>query len=177
MDKQRANKVIMSNTPRRFKETILVINKLLKGRQFAFRGTTSLVLQGYDMAVEDIDIIANKDSSLECNKLLKEYIVQEIEYKETEKFKSFYGKFLINDIETEIMGEFQILDKKKHWSNAYDASEDEITYILQEESEIPLTKVEIELGMFAQMGRWNAFNKIKRQFDDRILEKTQPKLL
>ena len=177
MDKQRVDKIIMSKTPRKFKETILIINTLLKGQQFAFRGTTSLVLQGYNMTAEDIDIIADKNSSLRCNKLLKEYIVQRVEYKETGEFKSFYGKFLINDIETEIMGEFQILDKKRHWSDAYDASEDEITYILLEETEIPLTKVEIELGMFAQMGRWNAFNKIKRQFDDRILKKTQPKLL
>lgn len=41
----------MSKVPENFEETILLLGDLLKGQQYAFRGTASLVLQRSDMNV------------------------------------------------------------------------------------------------------------------------------
>ena len=43
--------------PKKFLPTLLLISKLLNRRKFAFRGTTSLILQGLDMVANDIDIL------------------------------------------------------------------------------------------------------------------------
>lgn len=153
----------MSKTPESFISTILLLSDLLKGQQYAIRGTASLVLQGLDMIAQDIDILTDKDAALACNKLLKDYLVEEVKYKESEKFKSYYGKFKVNDIQVEIMGEWKIKDTKGNWSSPFDLSNGQRKKILLNGKEVYVTTVETELACFAKMGRWNAYHKVKRE--------------
>ena len=148
-------------TPLKFFETLVLISKLLAGRKFAFRGTTSLILQGIDMVADDIDILCDKGTALASNYLLREYLVEEVSYKKSPKFKSFFGKFKVNETKVEIYGEWQIKDTKGNWSNPFIAiNRHNITY---KGKEFYVTDIEDELLVYALMGRWNAFHKIKRQ--------------
>lgn len=161
----------MGQIPKNFHKTIIQIYKLLEDKQYAIRGTASLVLQDIDMNVDDIDIIADKDTSLLCNEVFNKFLVEKVKYKKSDKFKSYYGKFSINSTQVEIMGCMQIKNNKGKWSDIFDASSDEINTINLENHKIKVTKIETELKMFSLMGRWNAFHKIKKQMDERNQEK------
>lgn len=142
--------------------TIEIISKKLSSENYAFRGTTSLVLQNLDMHVDDIDILCNAETASRSNLKLAEYLVEKVEYKESIKFRSYFGKFLVNGVKVEVMGDWQIFSEKKGWSKIYNADVNNITYVQIEGTKVPVTKVEMELEVFALMGRWNAYQKIKR---------------
>src|SRR5690606_11495746 len=98
-------------------------------------------------------------TALEANKLLKNYLVKEVKHSKTEDFDSYFGEFNIDGFKVEIMGEWEIKGNGKK----YNASKEEITLVKVQDVEIPVTKIETELSMFAAMGRWNAFHKIKKE--------------
>lgn len=129
------------------------IAQLLYGHQYAIRGTASLVLQGYDMGVDDIDVL--------CDKATAEFL--KLPYSESKQFKSYFGKRIINGIQVEFMGEWQIKNSKGEWSEAFDASDDEIKVIEVNSQPIRVTKVETELKMYVLMNRWSVYHKLKKQ--------------
>jgi hypothetical protein len=167
----------MTELPENFFNAAVYLADKLQNINYCFRGTTSLVLQGYDMNVDDIDILTGKENALECNGLLQEYIKDEIEYKESPKFKSYFGSFLIGDVPGEVMGDWQILDTKGVWSRVYNA--DEKINITVKDHIFFVTPPALELEFFVKMGRWAAFNKLKKQLPpkkDIVEDKPQAQL-
>lgn len=153
---------------------VLAIAKKLKDRKYAIRGTASMVLQGLEMGVDDIDLIADKETSLLMNELFKKEMVEEVKYSESDKFKSYFGKFVIDNVQVEVMGEWQIRktpniqnSKIPIWGEVYDGSEDDVYEIEINGVKIKVTKPETELKMFAQMQRWTAYQKIKKQLSEK----------
>jgi len=149
-------------------KTVLLLADLLYSRQYAFRGTVSLVLQGLEMNVDDIDIVCDKETALSCNKILSRFLIERVAFRESPKFRSYFGKFSVNNVPVEVMGEWEIKDGKGKWSEPFNASERKKLTI--NDKDIFVTTIEEELLMFAKMGRWTAYQKIKRQ-----LPKTPPK--
>lgn len=143
-------------------KVVLILAERLKGLRFAIRGTAGLVLQGLEMNVDDIDVLTDEETALACNDLLAEYLIEEVAFKESEKFKSYFGKFEIESVPVEIMGEWQIKDNKGIWSQPFNASE-RIKLDKGDKDDIYVTAIEDELKMFALMGRWTAYQKIKKQ--------------
>lgn len=146
-----------------FKKTISFLTQKLKDHKYAFRGTTSLVLQGVDMNVDDIDILCDKETANVLNRKLKSYLKKEIAYKESDKFRSYFGELEIEGTKVEVMGDWQIKDAKGEWSHPFDASGGEITEKRVNGETVKLTTVGTELKMYTLMGRWSALAKIKRQ--------------
>jgi len=165
----------MGKIPEKFKETVIFLAEKLKGKQYAFRGTTSLVLRRLDFNVEDIDILTDKRTALDSNSILSDYLVKKVEYKETEKYKSYFGSFNVNGVDVEIIGEWQIRDTKGIWSGEYDASEDEVDEIDFQGKKVRVTKIETELAQYAKIGRWNVFHKIKRDLKKKGRQSDQEK--
>lgn len=147
--------------PEQFDETVLLLSDLLKNRRYAIRGAAGLVLQGLDMIAVDIDIICDEETALKANELLKDYLVEEVEFKESDKFRSYFGKFNINGTDVEVMGEWQIRDTKGNWSSPYNGSDGKEVDV--NGGKVFVTTVPSELSMFAKMGRWNAYHKIRKQ--------------
>jgi hypothetical protein len=160
------------DTSPKFPQTILLLADLLKNHQYAFRGTASLVLQGFDFKVDDIDILTDRPTAEACNETLKEYLKEGIAYKESEKFKSWYGKFDINGLLVEVYGDWQIKNSKGEWSRVFDASDDEVKEIDYQGKKIRVTTPETELATYAAIGRWNVFHKLKKE----LAAKAQPSL-
>lgn len=129
------------------------IANIFSGHQYAIRGTASLVLQGYDMGVDDIDVL--------CDKTTAEFF--KLPYSESKQFKSYFGPLNISGAKVEIYGDWQIKNSKGEWSEVFDASDDEIKIIDIDSQPIRVTKVETELKMYALMGRWPAYHKLKKQ--------------
>lgn len=142
-------------------ETIAFVASQLKGNQYCLRGTCSLILQNIDMNVDDIDILCNENTALLVNDLFKEYVINPVSYKESDKYKSYFGKFKINDIDIEFMGNWQIKHKDETWSETFDGSS--FNAVNVNGTIVKVSKVEDELKMFLLMGRFNAYQKIKKQ--------------
>lgn len=152
----------MGITKEKLESVIKIIHNKLRGEDYAIRGTASLVLQGLDMNVDDIDILCNAKTALNANLKLSEYLVEEVAFKESPKFKSYFGKFLVDGVKVEIMGDWQIFNARKGWSGVYNADMKNIDYVKLDDLEIPVTKIDLELEVFALVGRWTAYQKIKR---------------
>lgn len=164
----------MANLPDKFFETLDLITKKLEGTNYCFRGTAGLILQGLDMNVDDIDVLCDKNTAQKANQLLKEYIIEPVDYKESPKFKSHFGVFEINNIKVEVYGDWQIKDTKGIWSTKYDSSDRiEVEYSGKKYFVAPVEK---ELTVFAQLGRWNAYHKIRRQYKEMTEKGLQPAL-
>jgi len=155
-------------------KVLKILTAKLQGYKYAIRGTASLILQGIEMNVDDIDIICNEYAALKCNELFKEYTIEQVKYSESSKFKSYFGKFLIENINLEIMGDWQIKKTNGEWSRVYDGEGHTIIEI--DNIQIPVTTVQQELGMFAEMGRWTSFHKIKSQAIALNLIEEKPKV-
>lgn len=155
------------------REVTKIVNQLakeLKGKQYAVRGTASLVLQEVDMVVDDIDVVCDEATALALNTIFAKELFEEIKYSESPSYKSFFGKLIIDNVLVEVMGNWQIGKQvgksgKVVWGQVYDGSDDEINEILINDQKVRVTKPGVELDMFAQMGRWTAYQKIKRQLD------------
>ena len=132
-----------------------------------------MILQGLTMGADDIDIVCDKKTALLFNDLFKKQILDEVKYSQTDKFKSYYGKFAIDKILVEVMGEWQIRKiqnsnvKSQNWGDVYDGSDDEVVEIDVDGTKVRATKLDLEMNISAQMGRWSEFHKIKKQIKDK----------
>ena len=142
----------MSKLPSKFNETLVLLAEKLEGKQYAIRGTASLVLQGLDFNVADIDVVCDEETA--------KFVSDEVKYIESDKFKSFFGKFIVNGIDVEVMGNWQIKNSKGEWSRVFDGSER--TSVEVGGREIFVTTLESELAMFLFIERWNSYHKLKK---------------
>ena len=123
--------------PDDFEDIVKFVAQKLKDRQYAIRGTASLVLQGLDFNVGDVDVLMDKRTALYCNKAFVEIMTNKVEFSETEKYRSYYGKFKVNNVLIDVYGDWQI--KKGNyplWSSNYTILECYNTYINSKEKSI-----------------------------------------
>ncbi|KKS33198.1 MAG: hypothetical protein UU93_C0001G0029 [Candidatus Amesbacteria bacterium GW2011_GWA2_42_12] len=128
------------------------IAQLLSGHQYAIRGTASLVLQGYDMGVDDIDVL--------CDKATAEFL--KLSYSESKQFKSYFGQKIVSGIQVEFMGDWQIKNSQREWSEVLVPTSINTKFININDINIPVTTFDFELHCYALMGRWSVFYKIKK---------------
>lgn len=130
-------------------ELLKQITHKLSGHNYAIRGTASLVLQGLDFKVADIDVLCDEETAKFLN----------LPYSESKQFKSYYGKLTDN---TEIYGNWQIKNSKGEWSEILVPTANNKKLITIDDVDIWVTTIEFELHCYALMQRWNVFHKIKR---------------
>jgi len=58
-------------------------------------GSLSLALQGVRIDPKDIDILTDKEGALKLNKIWEKYKIKNVEFGETDRFRSYFGKFKI----------------------------------------------------------------------------------
>lgn len=106
-------------------EVLQLIVKRLAGKSISWIliGSSNLALQGVAVPESDIDIATDKEGAYAIEELLAEFLIQPVEYSESEQFRSHFGRFLIEGIEVEVMGELEVLDKHiDRWVHVSDAS-------------------------------------------------------
>ena len=70
-------------------------------------GSLSLALQGVRIDPKDIDILTDKEGALKLNKIWEKYKIKNVEFGETDRFRSYFGKFKIKDVKIEVMGDLE----------------------------------------------------------------------
>jgi len=138
----------------------LVENSNIK---WALTGSTSLALYGVDVEPKDIDILTDEKGAKLFDNLLSEYCVMKSVYSETDKIRSFFGKYKINDIDIEVMGDIQIKRADGTWSDIGEL--DDINIALHQGIKIPQLYLESELKGYENLGREDKVKKIKEQLE------------
>src|SRR3989344_3459573 len=110
--------------PENFEKVILFLADRLGERNYAVRGTASLVLQGIEMNVDDVDVVSDKKTALASPTLIGEQcVVKKIKYSKSPKFRSYFGEFLIEGVKVEVMGEWEIKKLNGEWTLPFDGSD------------------------------------------------------
>ena len=148
-------------------EKLLEVLKLLAERlkmgnvRWALVGSLNLALQEVDVKPKDIDIITDREGALKIGQLLREFVVEEIRYKEGKNIASYFGKLKVNEILVDIIGEPKMRDDESHkWREKGDFSKEMIILDL-EGFKIPAMSLKSELDAYKTLGRIEKVRKIE----------------
>ena len=135
-----------------FKDTIkLIYNKLKdKNIKFAFIGSSSLNLQGIDVAPNDVDLIINIPGFKVISEEFKDYITQPASKKPyfKEGYPEYYElKLKINDVLVHVMGEY---DNDLYMSMI---NKGNVVLVKLIDISIPCLALESEAEAYSEMGR------------------------
>ncbi len=123
-------------------------------------GSTNLALQGIDIQAKDIDIVTTKDGADKIAKIFKKNLTKEMEYSESERFKSYFGKLEIKGIKFEIMAELSYKSEKDDWIQSESLAKKE--YFDFKKFKVPVNPISLEKAFYL---------KINREDDNAKLEK------
>ncbi|MEM5836239.1 MAG: hypothetical protein QXI23_02125 [Candidatus Aenigmatarchaeota archaeon] len=70
-------------------------------------GSASLALQGVEIEPKDIDILTTKEGAYKISSILKEYEVKPVKFSKSRVFSSHFGKFRVEGIDVEVMGDLK----------------------------------------------------------------------
>jgi len=128
-------------------------------------GSTSLILQGVDVPLKDIDILVSSDDCRKISVLLADYIVEAPnDVSETDKYRSNYDKYNIDGIEVDILGNFQYKLPDGSWSKIKDMNDCKtLEYAGIKWRVLPL---EEELKEYRAVGRNDKVEAILRKLND-----------
>jgi len=124
-------------------------------------GSTSLAIQGVDVNINnDIDILTDKQGSEKIDELLNGFMLKKSDYSITDKYKSYFGIYQINNVKVEVMGEFQYKMKDGLWSipnqrNGFFIKE-------FEGMNLPMLYLNQELKEYENLDRYDKVEKIRK---------------
>ena len=82
--------------------------------RWALVGSLNLALQGVDVEPEDIDIVTDREGILKIGELLRDFVVEEIRYKEGKKMAACFGKLNVNGVLIDIIGDPRMREDESH---------------------------------------------------------------
>jgi len=126
-------------------------------------GSLSLALQDVKIKPKDIDILTDKEGALKSNEIFKKHIKKAIVWRQTERYDSFFGKFQINGVVVEIMGDLNVKERNK-WIELKPRLE-KPQFIRVEDMLIPVSPLEDQLKLYKK----STNNKDKKRV--RFIEK------
>ena len=124
-------------------------------------GSTSLVLQGVKIIPHDIDILTDKTWAKQLDLLLSDYCIKKSEFSGTEKYRSYFGVYMIQWIKVEVMGEMQYRQQDNTRSPVNQTHP--TFFCVFQENEFPILSLEHELREYIAMWRMDTAQKIKEK--------------
>jgi len=82
--------------------------------RWALVGSLNLALQGVDVEPEDIDTVTDREGVLKIGELLRDFVVEEIRYKEGKKMAACFGKLNVNGVLIDIIGDPRMREDESH---------------------------------------------------------------
>ncbi|MCL5793949.1 MAG: hypothetical protein M1138_03855 [Candidatus Thermoplasmatota archaeon] len=107
------------------------------GISWAIDGSCALALQGVNVHPHDIDILTDRAGAYSIETVLAAFARMPVEYGETERYRSYFGIFIINGIEVEVMGALQVF-RFGHWSEIQDPGSTGVRHVLLEGVDVPV---------------------------------------
>lgn len=107
--------------------------------------------------------MTDEEGAKKANHILKKFIINSVKHKKTPLFQSFLGRFEINDVEVEIMGDFKYF-KNNNWNS--------LSHFLLHHKlvkidgfDVPVPYLVDQLKSYQEMGREKDLEKIKKIHD------------
>jgi len=141
----------------------------LENMDWVLVGSLDLALQGVDVEPRDIDILTDENGAFLINDILKEYETQRVEYSESDKFASYFGKFRIDNVKIDVMGDLRLKDRKGNWSKPM--SMKMVNLVKINGIEVPCLPLEDALIKYRRVGRFKKAKKIEE-----TLKKHKPRI-
>jgi hypothetical protein len=123
-------------------------------------GSSNLCLQNIPVVPKDIDILVFSEDATKVQSVLASYCKEPLQYRESSQFRSFFGKFAINDIDIEIMSNVEIMKNGK-W-HIITALNSEPILIKIGDLSIPCVSLKDEYKGYVLMGRVEKAELIKK---------------
>lgn len=158
MIKNKSNLTILRIVSFVFKDIVMINQNFIKALKkinkefqkhkirWVLVGSLSLAFQNVKIKPNDIDILTDKEGALKSNKIFKRYIEKAVKWSQTERYDSFFGKFQINDVAVEIMGDLKVKEGNK-WIELKPRLE-KPHFIRLEDILIPVTPLEDQLKSY-----------------------------
>lgn len=146
-------------------EAFINIMKMKDNQNFpiVLSGSTSLYLQGVNIEVNDLDILTDSYGAEYFDNVLKEFCIKKSEYSITDKYKSHFGIYEIDNVKIDIMGEFQYKLKSGEWSIPNHTNK--IYLFKYDNIEIPVLSLEQELVEYQNTGKKDTILKINEKLN------------
>lgn len=123
-------------------------------------GSASLNIQEVNVLPSpDIDILVSKNDIYKVDKILKKYRTKDLEKSYNSKYKSYYSTYLINNINIDLMADFQYKKRDGTWSKPVPTNKYNI--VEYNGMQLRLLPLEQELKEYYETGRTERYKKIK----------------
>lgn len=137
--------------------TILIKHNIL----WAVTGSLNFALHGINVISHDIDIQTDKEGAYKFEQLFAEFVTKKVSYLKSEKIRSYFGSFLINNIQVEIMGDLQKMFDDGSWEEPVNIK-NYLEFIKYQGMKIPVLCLEYEEQAYRQMGRIKKADLLRR---------------
>jgi hypothetical protein len=126
----------------------------LKGRSIPWvvTGSVGMALQGVPLEVHDIDIQTNKDGAYAIERVLMEYKVKPVRYRESKCIRSHLGMLEIDGIQVEIMGDIQKRLENRAWEEPVNV-ETYRHWVKIDGMLVPVLSLDYEYQAYLRLGR------------------------
>lgn len=130
-------------------------------------GSTSFAIQGMDVEPHDIDIQTDEETAYILGELLADSVVQPVSFSGNDKIRSHFGKFLVDGMEVEVMGDIQ---KKSdgEWEDIIPLNT-LLEYAAWNGYQIPVLKLTYEAEAYRKLGRIERAEALEKFISERPL--------
>ncbi|MBT3394557.1 MAG: GNAT family N-acetyltransferase [Waddliaceae bacterium] len=149
------NKKISDNQ----KKALKILVEKLKEINWVLIGSASLTLHGIDIEPNDLDIKTDVDGAKKANELLKEFVISPVKYSESNMFGSYLGKFKIEGVDVEVMGdlEYNVAGEWVSFKHAHNLN----TFVEIDDFKVPVPYLEDITEAYKVLGREKDVDKIR----------------
>jgi hypothetical protein len=131
-----------------------ILDKLSKTDiDWVLTGSTNLLIQGLFVQAKDIDIVSTKEDLFRIEKMFAKYIKKKVQYSESKKYRSWFGRLVIKGIQVDLMAELEYKPPESDWVKSF-TMENRIA-ITFNNTQINVNPVENELTFYKKMNRKN----------------------
>ena len=127
-----------------------------------------MALQNVDVSPRDIDILTDRRGAFQIGELLKDYEIRKVGLTRSEKLCSYLGKFQIEGLEVEVIGDIQAKTSEGEWTKQFRPKR-KITLNLKN-MKIPASPLEVELKAYKILERTERVQKIEEVLKKKVVE-------
>jgi hypothetical protein len=157
--------------PTIFELTLAILYPRLKPVSFpwAFTGSLSMVLQGMNLEIHDIDLQSDAQGAYAIQTLFSEFVTRPVVFSATERIRSHYGALEIAGVKVEIMGDVESRMGGSEWSTPPDLHS--LTrWVENEQMRLPVLDLEYEVQAYLRLGRTAKADQIQKFLNTREIK-------
>ena len=124
-------------------------------------GSLNHALHGISLRPRDIDLINNKQGSYAIEQLFKENISKNVQFRETNNIRSYFGVLTIDGIAVDIIGDIEIRNVNGIWEPQFENIY-EIETMKVNDISVPVFSLKDEYAFYTKLGRKDRAKLIKR---------------